>query len=88
MSVVDLRRRLDRIEAARHVGAPTRVMADSPITDDEADAALANWGILLAQGRATVLNGVLYLAGTGEKSEVEWAARHVTAVIMQGAPLA
>lgn len=54
-------------------------MADSPITDDEADAALANWGILVAQARATALNGVLYLAGAGEMSEVEWSARCVTA---------
>ncbi|GJE18229.1 hypothetical protein [Methylobacterium marchantiae] len=79
MSTIDLRRRMDRIESASQVGAPTRIMADSPITDGEADADLANWGILVAPGRATVLNGVLYLADEGEMSEAEWAAQHVTA---------
>ncbi|GJE57754.1 hypothetical protein [Methylobacterium thuringiense] len=78
MSIVDLRRRLERIESARHVGAPISVMADYPIEDDEADAALANWRVRVAQGRASAPNGVLYLTERSEMSEAEWADRHVT----------
>lgn len=78
MSIIDLRRRLDRIESARHVGAPTCVVADYPVEDEEADNPLANWRFRVAQGSASALNGVLYLTEASEMSESDWVARHVT----------
>lgn len=77
--VIDLYRRLERLETARHTGVPTRIMADHPVEDEEADAALANWRIRVAQCRATVLNGVFYLIEGLEMSESDWTARHITA---------
>jgi hypothetical protein len=43
MSIIDLERRLARIEADRRTGAPTAILTDRPIGDLEATDALANW---------------------------------------------
>nr|WP_171015417.1 hypothetical protein [Methylobacterium sp. L1A1] len=43
MSLADLRRRLDRHEANRHTGAPTKIAANYPIEDEEAADAVRNW---------------------------------------------
>lgn len=81
MSVVNLRRRLARIEAGRSSGPPTAILTDRPIGDAagnlEAADALVNWQAWVAQGRATTRNGVLCLLGT-ELTEQEWAAQYVT----------
>ncbi|MCJ2020522.1 hypothetical protein MKK84_24345 [Methylobacterium sp. E-065] len=82
MSLVDLERRLARLEAARYVGVPTAILSDHPIGDTagdlRADDALANWQRWTAQGRATVSNGVLCLTSP-ELTAEEWAERFVTA---------
>jgi hypothetical protein len=77
VSIVDLERRLARIEAGRRTGAPTILLSDRPMDDLEAADALANWERLVAAGEATVRNGVLYLAGP-KLTDEEWAARYVT----------
>jgi hypothetical protein len=81
MSFVDLERRLARLEAARHTGAPMALLSDHPIGDTAGDLraadALANWQRWIAQGKATASNGVLCLVGP-ELSAEEWAARFVT----------
>lgn len=82
MSLIDLERRLARLEAARSTTAPTAILSDRPIGDQagdlEATGALANWRQWVAQGRATVRNGVLCLSGP-EMTVEEWAAVHVGA---------
>lgn len=81
MSLVDLERRLSRLEAARHIGAPTALLSDHPIGDAAGDLrapdALTNWQRWVAQGKATVSNGVLCLVGP-ELTAEEWAARFAT----------
>ncbi|MBE7204320.1 MAG: hypothetical protein INR70_41910 [Parafilimonas terrae] len=81
MSIIDLERRLARIEAGRRTGAPTTLLTDDPIGDPAGDLraadALAHWQRWIAQGKATVSNGVLCLAGP-ELTADEWTARHVT----------
>ncbi|MDN3575136.1 hypothetical protein, partial [Methylobacterium longum] len=63
MSLVDLERRLARLEAARYVGAPTALLSDAPFGDAAGDLraadALANWQRWVAQEKATLSNGVL-----------------------------
>lgn len=81
MSLIDLRRRLERLEATRRVTAPTRILTDRPIGDEGSEAAavygLANWRALIAQGRASVMGDVLCLTSP-EMTAEEWAAAHVT----------
>jgi hypothetical protein len=81
MSVVDFRRRLARIEAGRRTGAPTVVLSDCPIGDPAGDLevadALTNWEQWVAEGKASIRNGVLYLIGP-EMTDEEWVARYVT----------
>jgi hypothetical protein len=77
MSITDVAKRLARIEAGRRTGAPTVLLADRPMDDLEAADALANWERLVAEGEASVSNGVLYLAGPRLTDE-EWAALYVT----------
>ena len=81
MSIIDLERRLARIEAGRRAGAPTSLLSDDPIDDAAGDLraadALTNWQRWVAQGRATVSNGVLCLLGP-ELTADKWAARFVT----------
>lgn len=82
MSLIDLERRLARLEAARHVGTPTALITDTPIGDATGDLraadALANWQRWIAQGKATMSNGVLCFTGPEITAE-EWEAVHVTA---------
>lgn len=82
MSLVDLERRLARLEAAHYTGAPTAILSDDPVDDAAGDLraadAIANWPRWIAQGKATISNGVLCLIGP-ELTAEEWAARHVTA---------
>lgn len=82
MSIIDLERRLARIEAGRGTGAATSILSDRPIGDPagdlEAADALANWRQWIAQGRTTIRNGVLCLHRP-EMTAEEWAAAHVTA---------
>lgn len=82
MSVIDLERRLARIEASRGTGAPTAILTDraigDPAGDLEAADALVNWRQWVAQGRATVRHGVLCL-NRPEMTAKEWAAAHVEA---------
>ncbi|GJE57312.1 hypothetical protein [Methylobacterium thuringiense] len=40
---------------------------------------LVDWRVRVAQGRASSLNGILYLTEGSEMSESDWVARHVTA---------
>lgn len=81
MSIIDVTRRIARIEAGRRPGAPTAILSDRPIGDPAGDLevadALANWESLVAERKASVRNGVLYLIGPA-MTEAEWAARHVT----------
>ena len=81
MSVVDFRRRLARIEAGRRTGAPTVILSDRPIGDPagelEITNALANWEQWIAEGKASVRNGVLYLVSP-RITDAEWAAKFVT----------
>jgi hypothetical protein len=80
MSIIDLERRLARLEAARHVGAPTAILSDQPIGDTAGDAraadALANWQRWTAQGKATASNGVLCLVRPELRAD-EWEAQYV-----------
>lgn len=69
------------IEAGRRTGAPTAILSDHPIGDPAGDLeiidALANWERWVAEGRASVRNGVLYLVSP-ELTADKWAARFVT----------
>jgi hypothetical protein len=80
-SNTDLTKRLARIEAGRRTGALTVILSDRPIGDQagdlEAADALANWERWVAEGKASVRNGVLYLVGP-EMTDEEWAAQFVT----------
>ena len=52
MTIASLLKRLDRIEAKRHVGAPSKVLAFRPLEDGEAAAAVRDWPEWVADGRA------------------------------------
>jgi hypothetical protein len=82
MSLIDLERRLARLEAARTTTAPTAILTDraigDPAGDLEAADALANWQRWVAQGRATVRHGVLCFSRPDMTAEA-WAEAHVTA---------
>lgn len=81
MKLIDLERRLARLEAGRMMGAPTAILSDHPIDDVAGDLAAAdaftNWQRWVALGKATISNGVLCLSGP-ELTAEEWAARFVT----------
>jgi hypothetical protein len=81
MSIIDLERRLARIEAGRRTSAPTALLSDHPIGDAAGDVraadALANWQRWVAQGKATVSNSVLTIIQP-EMTADEWTARFVT----------
>ncbi|CAO4149130.1 hypothetical protein [Methylorubrum aminovorans] len=76
MSLADLRCRLDRHEAARHVGAPTKIVANYPIEDAEGGDAIRNWRQWVQDGRASVKGDVLYLMQPTLTIQ-EWMAAHV-----------
>ncbi|WP_407530128.1 hypothetical protein [Methylobacterium oryzisoli] len=77
MTVTSLLKRLDRIEAKHHVGAPTKIFADRPITDDEAQDALTNWREWVADGRAKLRGDVLLVVSPPMTVE-EWEAAYCT----------
>lgn len=77
MSLADLRRRLDRHEAARHTGGPTKLVANYPVEDEEAHDAVRNWRQWVHDGRASVKGSVLYLMQPPLTVE-EWTGRHAT----------
>ncbi|AWI88350.1 hypothetical protein C0214_08885 [Methylobacterium sp. DM1] len=77
MSLADLRRRLKRHEAGRHVGRPTKIVANYPVEDPEGRDALRNWRQWVQDGRASVKGDVLYLMQPPLTVE-EWTAAHVT----------
>lgn len=75
MTVTSMLKRLDRIEAKRHVGAPTKIFADRPITDDEVQEALTNWRAWVADGRAKLRGDVLFVVSPPMTVE-EWEAAY------------
>jgi len=81
MSIIDLERRVARIEAGRRTGAPTALLSDHPIGDAAGDlqaaTALTNWQRWVTQREASVSNGVLCLLAP-ELTADEWATRFVT----------
>ncbi|WP_411904200.1 hypothetical protein [Methylorubrum thiocyanatum] len=77
MSLADLRRRLERHEAGRHVGQPTKIVANYPVEDAEGCDAIRNWRQWVQDGRASVKGDVLYLTQPLLTAE-EWTATHVT----------
>jgi hypothetical protein len=77
MRITDLIKRLARIEAGRRTGAPTVLLADRPMDDWEVADALVDWERLVAEGEASVRNGVLYLTSP-KLTDEEWVARYVT----------
>ncbi|MDP4026639.1 hypothetical protein Q8W71_28940 [Methylobacterium sp. NEAU 140] len=82
MSLIDIRRRLEWLQAASSPEAPTRVLTDAAIGDVAADMraadALANWRTWIATGRASVSNGVL-CPTLLEMTESEGVTSHITA---------
>lgn len=76
MSLADLRRRLERIEAIHVVEAPMSIMADRPMDDEEGAVALRNWRRWTADGRATLHKGVLCISDQHEPTEAEWTTQY------------
>lgn len=77
MSLADLRRRLERLEATQHTGAPTKIVANYPVEDEEAADALRNWRQWVKDGRASVGGSVIYLMHP-MPTIAEWTARYAT----------
>ncbi|MCF4123819.1 hypothetical protein [Methylobacterium sp. SyP6R] len=77
MSLADLRRRLERVEAIHVVEAPRAILADRPMSDEEGAAALRDWRKWAADGRASLHRGILYIAEPRSPTEAEWAADHL-----------
>lgn len=74
-TIASLLKRVERIEAKQHVGAPTKIVANYPVEDDEATDALTNWRQRVADGRASVKGDVLWLMHPPLTVE-EWVARY------------
>lgn len=74
MSVLNLRKRLKRIEASRHEGDPVRIMANRPLAEGEAAEAVANWRDWVADGCASKSGNVLWIMDP-PMSVAEWAER-------------
>ncbi len=53
----DLNRRLAKVEGVHVLHEPARILADRPMTDEEAAEALAGWRELVAAGKASVMAG-------------------------------
>jgi hypothetical protein len=73
-----LLKRVERIEAKQHVGAPLRIIANYPVGNAAARDALTNWRQWVADGRATVKGEVLWLMQPPLSVE-EWIARYTPA---------
>jgi hypothetical protein len=74
VTVITLRKRLERIEASRHQGDPVRIMTNRPLQDGEAADALANWRDWVANGRANVAGNVLWIMDP-PLTVAEWVVR-------------
>lgn len=77
MTVINLRQRLERIEASRHARAPDRIFSARPLTDGEAAGLLANWRELVANSGASVSGNALYIPAPRLTAE-EWQAKYAT----------
>ncbi|QIJ74392.1 hypothetical protein GU700_07250 [Methylobacterium sp. NI91] len=77
MTLADLRRRLERHEANRHTGGPTKIVANYPVKDAEGRDAIRNWRQGVQDGRASVRGNVIYLMLPPMTVE-EWAVRYAT----------
>lgn len=80
MSIIDLERRLACIEAGRRTGhrlSSSRTVRSATWLATSGWPMPSNWQRWVAQGRATVSNGVLCLIGP-ELTAEEWAARFLT----------
>ncbi|GEP04803.1 hypothetical protein [Methylobacterium oxalidis] len=75
MTIANLSKPLEKIEAARHVGQPTKIIANYPVGDEEARDASVNWRQWVAEERASVKGKVLWLMQPPLTVE-EWAARY------------
>lgn len=76
MGVIDLRRRLERIEATRSTGAANRIFSDRSLTEGEAAEALASWRELVAKEKATVSGNVLRIVSPKPLTAKKWAAKY------------
>ena len=75
----DLHRRVVRLERERlNLTAPTGVLSDRPLTDDEAADYLDNWREHVREGAASVTGSVLYVLGP-ELTEAGWVLEHAQA---------
>jgi hypothetical protein len=77
MSLADLRRRLERHEAGRHVEQPTKIVANCPVEDAKGRDANRNWWQWVQDGPAPVAGDVRYLMQPSLTAE-EWTAAHVS----------
>ncbi|MDR7039844.1 hypothetical protein J2X36_004622 [Methylobacterium sp. BE186] len=75
MTIANLSKRLEKIEAARHIGQPIKIIANYPVGDEDARDALMNWRQWVADGRASVKGKVLWLMQPPLTVE-EWTARY------------
>jgi hypothetical protein len=74
-TITSLLKRVERIEARRHIGDPTKIIANYPVEDSEARDALTNWRRWVADGRASVKGDVLWLMHPPLTVE-EWVAAY------------
>ena len=76
MRLIDIERRLARIETTRRGGAPTAILSDRP-EGEGPEIRLSDWQSWVADGIGRVHQGVLCITGS-EITPDEWAARYVT----------
>jgi hypothetical protein len=69
-----IERRVIRLERDRHFDPPTAILADRPVTEEEAAEALANWRELVFSGRAAISGIALCLTCERDMTEEEWLA--------------
>ncbi|GEP04840.1 hypothetical protein [Methylobacterium oxalidis] len=73
MTIANLSKRLEKIEAARHVGAPKGLVSFVPLTDEEEADAKRNWRQWVADGRAKLQWGCIVIPAPKLTVE-EWVA--------------
>ena len=76
MRLIDIERRLARIETGRHESIPTAILSDRP-EGEGPEIRLQDWQAWVADGIGRVQFGVLCIARP-ETTADEWAARFVT----------
>ena len=73
-TIASLLKRVERIEAKQHVGAPKGLVAFRSLTDEEAADAKLNWREWVADGQAKLQWGCIVI--TSEQLTVEqWEAQ-------------